>query len=188
MPSLSVKRRPDRHLSALKIRERGADTSSAAKAALVDPDKPLTPQQTDFVREWSKGNGIKTSATRAGYHSPEFGYRLASMPNVLKAYNKEKAKYEKASDMTRQKVMDGLLEAAEMAKLMSEPMTMVAAWREVGKMCGYYAPVETRIKVDVTGNIVMNRLNSLSDEELLRLISEADPAALPPPEESTDDL
>ena len=48
---------------------------------------------------------------------------------------------------------------------------MVAAAREVGKMCGYYAPVEHKMKVDVTGNIVVDKLNSMSDAELLKLIT-----------------
>ena len=105
------------------------------------------------------------------------GYRMARMPNILKLYNAEKALYEEAGQVTRKSVMDMHLEAFEMAKLMAEPSTMVAAARELGKMAGYYAPVETRVKVDVTGNIVLDKLNSLSDAELLKIISQG-PAAM----------
>ena len=45
--------------------------------------------------------------------------------------------------MTRKKVMDMLLESYDMAKLMAEPASMVSAAREIEKMCGYYAPVES---------------------------------------------
>ena len=95
-----------------------------------------------------------------------------SSANVLKLYHEEKAKYEAAGDMTRKKVMDMLLESYDMAKLMAEPASMVSAAREIGKMCGYYAPVESRVKVDVSGNVMLDRLNNLSDAELLKLISD----------------
>jgi hypothetical protein len=81
------------------------------------------------------------------------------------------AQYEEAGQMSRKKMMGMLLESYEMAKLMSEPATMVAAAREVGKVCGYYAPVEHKMKVDVTGNIILDRMNSMSDAELLKVIS-----------------
>lgn len=171
-------------------RSRGTDTSNlspAEMAEVIDPNKPLTEKMRLFVKGWAAGDTIQNAAARAGYASPAMAYRLTRMPNVLAVYNAEKQKYEASVGMTRQKVMDGLLEAVEMAKLMAEPMTMVSGWREIGKMCGYYAPVEHRMKVDVAGNIVLNKLNSLSDEELLALISEGTPAALPPPEEDTED-
>ena len=46
-------------------------------------------------------------------------------PNILRLYNEEKRKYEEASQMTRKKVMDGLLEGIEMAKLIAEPATVI---------------------------------------------------------------
>lgn len=148
------------------------DTSSYEGAESVDPDKPLTEKQKLFVKFWAEGNSISSASAQAGYNDgAAIAYRMVRMPNVLRLYNEYKLKYEQVSDMSRKKVMDMLLESYEMAKLMAEPSTMVAAAREVGKMCGYYAPVEARVKLDVSGNIVHQRLNSLSDAELLELIT-----------------
>ena len=49
---------------------------------------------------------------------------------------------------------------------------MIAGWREVRKMCGYYEPVKKQIDVNITGNVVMERLNRLSDADLLKLIED----------------
>jgi phage terminase small subunit len=167
-------------------RARGTDTSnlSAAEiAGVIDPDKPLTDKQKLFVKFWAEGESIPSASARAGYNdSAAIAYRMVKYPNVLKLYHEIKAKYEEASQMTRQKVMDGLLEGIEMAKLMAEPSTMISGWREVGKMCGYYAPVEHKMKVDVTGNIVVDRLNSLSDAELLKVITSGAQQLLGTPE------
>ena len=154
-------------------RARGIDTSTNAGAASISPDKPLTEKQRLFVKFWAEGDPIASASKRAGYNDgATIAYRMVKMPNVLVLYNDLKRKYEDASQMTRKKVMDGLLEAVEMAKLMSEPATMVTGWREIGKMCGYYAPVEHKVKIDVSGNIVFDRLNSMSDAELLRVITQ----------------
>jgi len=166
-------------------RSRGVDTSNLSAAELaevIDPDKPLTDKQKLFVKFWAEGESLSTAGVRAGYESSAVPYRLAKYPNVLQLYHQIKAKYEEAGQMTRQKVMDGLLEGVEMAKLMAEPMTMISGWREIGKMCGYYAPVEHKIKVDVSGNVVIDRLNGMSDAELLKVITQGAQQALNPPE------
>ena len=155
------------------VRAKYAETTTMAAAAMVPVDKPLTTQQRLFVQHWAKGETIPNAMARAGYNDqPSYGYRMAKMPNILALYNEEKAKYEEAAQMTRQRVMDGLLEAVEMAKLMAEPATMVSGWREIGKMCGYFEPKEVDINVNVTGNVIHQRLNQLSDAELLKIIQE----------------
>jgi len=162
----------DKTRSVAAVRARGFSTGSAAGAALISPDKPLTEKQRLFVQNWAKGESILSASARAGFaDSGTVAYRLVRMPNVLRLYNAEKARYEAVSDMSKKKVMDGFLEAIEMAKLMAEPATMVAGWREIAKMCGYMAPVQAHVKVDITGNLVMSRMNQLSDAELLKLIS-----------------
>jgi phage terminase small subunit len=65
-----------------------------------------------------------------------------------------------------------------MAKIQADPTAMIAGWREVGKMCGYYEPVKKQIDVNITGNVVMERLNRLSDSELLKLIEQQTTNAL----------
>ena len=148
------------------------NTGTNAGAMLVDVNRELNDKQKLFVKFWAEGETIPTASVKAGYNdAATYAYRMVNMPNVLKLYHQIKAKYEEAGQMTRQKVMDMLIESYDMAKLMAEPSTMVAAAREVGKMCGYYAPVEHKMKVDVTGNIVVDRLNSMSDAELLKLIT-----------------
>lgn len=148
----------------------------------TDPDKPLTDQQTAFVRELAKGNSVKAAALRAGYAYDVSGYQLMHHPAIQNAVAREKAKYEKAAEMTRKKVMDGLLESIEMAKLMSEPNTMIQGWKVVAQMCGYLAPVEHKVKVDVTGSVTMKTLTSLTDAELLEMIEKGS-QPLPEPED-----
>lgn len=139
-----------------------------ALAATGSPDKPLTDLQREFVRIWAQGESINSAAYRAGYKDAAAAYITARMPAALALYEAEKKAYEEAAQMTRKRVMDGLLEAAEMAKLMAEPASMVSAWKEIGKMCGYYEP--TKLKIDVTTNGQRQRMERMSDAELEKLV------------------
>lgn len=159
-------------------RARGKSNNSAALAAEIDVDKPLTDKQRQFVQEWARGEPLSSAAKRAGYADDKFVYRLIRQPNVLALKNKLAAEWAEESQMTRKTVMDGMLEAIEMAKLMAEPASMISGWREIGKICGYYAPVEVKMKVDVTGNIMLDKMNGMSDAELLKVITEQAAAPL----------
>ncbi len=157
------------NIAALK----GRETTTMAAAALVPVNKPLTDMQKAFVKFWAEGDSIPNAMARAGYNEqPSYGYRMAKMPNILVEFDRIKAKWEDAAQMTRKKVMDMHLEAFDMAKMMAEPASMVSAAREIGRMCGYYEPVKQKIEVSVNGQIAVKRLESMSDEDLLKLVTE----------------
>lgn len=157
------------------VRSRGLDTSLEGNAEAIDPDKPLTAKQKLFTKYWAQGESINSATVRAGYENcPTYGFRLVRQPNVLALYAQEKAAYEEAAQMTRKKVMDMLLESYEAAKMVSEPASMVSAAREIGKMCGYYEPVTRKIDITVNGNVINDRLNRMSDAEILDFITKGD--------------
>lgn len=164
------------------------NTGSAAAAALVDPNKPLTASQLLFAQAWASGESISSACIRAGYADDGLGYRMARMPNIRRVYEAEKRKYEEACQMTRKKVMDMHLEAFEMAKLMAEPASMVSAAREIGRMCGYYEPIKMKVDVNVQGEVAVRQLNSMSDAELLKFLQGQAPLALPEPTALVDEV
>ena len=163
-------------------RQRNTLLSGGTKPPRVttNPNKPLTTKQSEFVRFWAMGETPKTACKKAGYSDDSIIPVLMRSPSVLAAFHREKKKYEEAAHITRKTVMDMHLEAYAMAKLMAEPSTMVAAARELGKMAGYYAPVETRVSVSVGGTLVLEQLNTLSDAELLKMIADGSAQALLP--------
>jgi phage terminase small subunit len=184
--------------AAAKLRlQNSVNSSTWAGARAIDENKKLTPQQTAFVTAIVEGDNPLNAYVRAGYASTSvkskkeigssYAYRMMEMPNIKKAIRIQHEHYIEQSKMTKKKVMDGLIESIEMAKLMSEPMTMVSGWREIGKLCGFYEPTRHKVDVSVNGTMVLEQMNSLSDEELLKLISEGSAQALLAPPEPADD-
>jgi phage terminase small subunit len=152
------------------LRARSPHTTSVATAAQANPDRPLTAKQKAFVQEWAKGETILSAAQRAGYSdNGSLAYRMAHDPAILKIYQQEKAAYEAAAQMTRKQVMEGFLDGIAMAKLACEPASVIAGWREVGKMCGYFQE-RKQVDINVTGDVTVRRLEALSDADLLKLV------------------
>ncbi len=138
--------------------------------ALRKADRHLTEMQMMFVRHWAAGESILSASARAGYSDGgTYAYRLVKDPAVIAIYEREKKLYEQSCQMTRKKVMDGFLEAAAMAKLQADPTAMVGAWREVGKMCGYYEPVKKQIDININGQITQ-KVERLDEATLLGII------------------
>lgn len=156
-----------------KNREKYRDTSAIPVAELeeaIDPDKPLTEKAKLFVKYWAQGESVYSAAARAGYgDGATYAYRLIHYPQAKALYAQEKALYEQAAQMTRKKVMDMLVESYDMAKMTAEPSSMVAAAREIGKMCGYYEPQKIKIEHTLTDGVTQ-RMDRLTDEELLEVI------------------
>lgn len=152
----------------------GKPSGSQKVKALTDPTFNLTDQQKIFVDQIMKGTSAMHAARAAGYSDPQANaYRVLNSPNIQQAIRYLHKKHEKKADMTRKKVMDGFLEAIEMAKIQAEPSVMVNGWREVGRMCGYYAPETKKIDINITAKRVIDKLETLSDSELAEMIEES---------------
>jgi len=147
-----------------------------AKNGVLNPDAPLTEMQRQFVTFLVDQQMTQTAAARAaGFAQPgTAANQMMQHPKIARAIAERRAEYAAASQVTKKKVIDGFLESIEMAKIKADPLTMIAGWREVGKMCGFYEPSKAKIEVSVNGQVLIQRLNALSDEELLK-IAEGDP-------------
>lgn len=141
----------------------------------------LSPKQKLFIQYVAEGDSGSAAAVRAGC-TPTSARAIASqwraIPVIQQEIAKAQAAYAEASQMTKKKVMDMLIEGYEMAKLMSEPATMVSAAREVGRMCGFYEPKKIDLNVNVSGNVILENMNKMSDAELLKIIDEASSAGV----------
>lgn len=145
-------------------------------ATTIDPNKPLTEKAKLFVKFWARGESITSASAKAGYgDGASYAYKLVHFPQAIALYKAEKAKYEEAAQMTRKKVMDGLLEGIEMCRLTADGPGVITGWKTVGQMCGYFEPRKRQLDISVTGNI---RMNQMSDAELLRVIQQGATAEL----------
>lgn len=133
----------------------------------------LSVRQARFVLEYLVDACGTQAAVRAGV-APASAHVWASRAlrnaNVSAALRARQAADATRLSIQREDVLNGLVEAAAMAKLQCDPAGMVAAWKQVGQLMGYYSPERIKVDVSVAGSLEMGRLNQLSDAELLKII------------------
>ena len=133
----------------------------------------LSPRQARFVDEYLIDANGTQAAIRAGYSAS--GARVAAhrlLTNVAISSRLEARQKADATrlSVTRESVIQRLLDAFEMAREQGEPATMVSAARELGRLLGFYQPVRIEAKVDVSALAVREEFERLSDAQLYELI------------------
>jgi phage terminase small subunit len=114
------------------------------------------------------------SARLAGYApgcSHVTGCQLLQLPKIAATVRGLEDAVSQDMGVTRQMFLRQLQVAADMAKEKMEPSAMLAAWRQIGLACGFYAPETKRVEIDAEGQNAMQRLESLPDAALLEMIA-----------------
>lgn len=135
------------------------------------PDKPLSEQEFKYVQARATGLNKTASARLAGYANPKDCGDVEDRPHVLAALRLEQAAYAQQSSISRQKVIDGIITAIDQAVIAADPMAQIAGWRELAKICGYYAPEVKEVKLSTDAQKLLHKFESMSDEQLLELAS-----------------
>lgn len=132
----------------------------------------MSPRQERFVREYLIDRNGAAAAVRAGY-SPhtarQIAYELLTRPDVAEAVRDGEEELAAKAQLAREEVLRGLLAAIDLARAQGDPAAMIAGWREIAKMCGYYAPERRQISLSRTNNRLRTQLEAMSDVQLLAI-------------------
>ena len=148
----------------------------------------LSKQQAIYVAKRETGASREQSAIFAGYPpGQKAGDQVEQYPTVQKELAKARQELASASGITREDVLQGMKEAAEMAKTMADPQAMVRAWSELGKLLGFYAPEVKKVLHGLDTEQMREALRALPDHELQKLahgrIIEGESKRVEPPED-----
>jgi len=134
----------------------------------------LTSKTSRFVEEYALDHNGTAAAVRAGYSprsAPVTASRLLRNANVRGALAERQGELAEKLALDRQQVVGGLLKAAELAEEQRNPLAMVAALREIGKMLGYYEPERKTIAIEAVGDDVKANFSVMSNAQLTTLIA-----------------
>lgn len=142
----------------------------ATKAKAPRQASVLTESQEKYVEARATGLTVKDSMVAAGMKPNDgTGNALEKHPKVLDALNYERRKNAYMLGITRETVLEGMMEAIGQAKVLSDPMSQIAGWREIAKICGFYAPEVKKIELTGSAKRVVEQMQQLSDAELLEI-------------------
>jgi len=148
-----------------------ARQASAVTRSEDDPLKPLNAKENLYVQ--ARASGMPHSASLAAAGLSHSGQRTEKMmlarPAVAAALEAEQKKFQQQCKYKRDDVLNGLSEAIEQAKMQADPTAQIAGWREIAKICGFYAPETKKIELGGSARRLLARFESLSDDELLQI-------------------
>lgn len=135
----------------------------------------MTPKQKRFIKEYALDHNAAAAARRAGYSAngaKVTASRLLTSPNpvLIAAIQEKEAENARDLGLRREDILQGLIDAVEQAKLIADPLAQVAAWKELGKLCGFYRPESVCKEASDRGRAYMESMASLSDAELIAII------------------
>ena len=113
------------------------------------------------------------AARLAGYArgcSHVTGCQLLKKPKIAATVRGLEEAVAREIGVSRQAVIAQLVGAADLARELREPASMISAYRKVAQICGYLRPEKAKpVRVE-NGGEVLDRLNQLSDKDLADLI------------------
>lgn len=131
--------------------------------------KNLTPKAKGYVENVSKGIPKDRSAIMAGA-TTDAVKSFDANPLVQTELTRIRREAVENTGVTKEKVVEMFMEAANFARILGDPMGLIAAARELGKMLGHYAPEvkKTLHGIDEAG--LKKALKELNDDELYKLV------------------
>lgn len=134
----------------------------------------LSPRQEAFAVAFARHHNASQAAREAGYaqgRASVTGTRLIANASVLARVRALEAQSAVDMGMSRVQLLVELVAAAELAKTLKQPMGIVAAYREIAKICGFLQPERVRVEVDLAGRGELARMERMTDAELLAVIA-----------------
>lgn len=131
----------------------------------------LTQKQAKFVHRYV-AHGVGARAAREAGYAPGnariSASRLLTSDNVQAAIAAERRLYEAEAGFTRERLVAEIQGAIDLARAQGDARTMIAGWREIGRICGYYdQPKKTAIDVNITARRLVDQFEAMSDTELM---------------------
>ncbi|MHB1098688.1 MAG: hypothetical protein ACYCZR_03960 [Burkholderiales bacterium] len=130
----------------------------------------LTEQQAAYVEGVLDGKPKRVATLEAGYSAPNQAADIEKSEAVRTAIREARAELSSAAQIKRVDMIEVLIQAIDMSRMMADPMGMIAGAREVGKMLGLYAPEEKKIDLTVNQQRLRTQFEGMSDQELLDVI------------------
>ena len=124
-----------------------------------------------YVKARAKGASRNESAIVASINNANHGRPTIDLEKtkvVQEMLGKELAAARKHAGTTKEEVIDLIMEAISLARLIEDPACMIMGARELSKMLGYNAPEVKKVTHDL-GAETLKALENLSDAELMRI-------------------
>jgi phage terminase small subunit len=126
------------------------------------------PRRAKYADARVRGNSRRESAIVAGYGTGGLS-ELERGKEIQAEIKRIRDELAKNANVSKEDVVAGLLQAADMAQITADVPSMIAAWRELGRLLGHYAPEVKKVEKGLSKGDLLKAMDELTDEELQRI-------------------
>lgn len=129
-----------------------------------------------FIDEYLLDHNATRAAVAAGYSkrtAAAAASRLLRHVNVAPVLKARQREIQDQLQISKDRVIAELVAAIELAKAQGNPQAMIAGWREIAKLLGFYEPEKHKVDVSVSSKRLLTQYEAMSDEELVHLVQAA---------------
>lgn len=164
----------ERRASVRAARSRELRDEEAKAGEIYRPD--IEKKQTEFLDLFSACPNMSVKQLCSHIHVRETTYHkwYKESEDFRKALTINYNRTLQVTGMSRKRVMQGILEAIDLAKDQRQANSMITGWKEIGRMCGFYEPERREITISANSAEIIEELTTLSRDKLLELASQQD--------------
>ena len=132
----------------------------------------LTPRRVKFISEYAACGNATEAARLAGYSvktARQIATENLSKPAIQQALQARGQATAQQLELTRQDVIQALQGAIALAREQKNPAAMIAGWKEIAKMCGFYAPERVTVELSAESRVRRTRYEAMDDEALFQI-------------------
>lgn len=147
--------------------------SRAASLVITEETKDFSLEE--YINLRITGFTPRQAALQAGYKSKRDYMKWEDDPYVQEQITLHVKRTRKEAVYTRDKVMEIVEDAVEVARIIADPTAMIRGAQEFNKMQGYYAPEKKEVFVSVEHTQRLQQMEEMSEEELLIALDKEQP-------------
>lgn len=137
---------------------------------MANKSTQITDKVAKYLDAREMGMYPAQAARYAGYAEParEAKRLETTNPVVMEHVKAIEAANKEVLTMTREKVMEGIMEAIGQAKLEADAQGQIRGWAEINRMCGFYEPEKKMVlHGDLSKDQRRKAISEATTEELL---------------------
>lgn len=152
-------------------------SESMSRSAIVPADEeiPFDFDIEKYIDYRILGFTPHQASVQAGYRSKNDYLKWESDPYVQERLKKAALESRREVVYTRDKVMEVIERAVDMAEIQGDPRSMIAGAQEFNKMQGYYAPEKREVQLNVEHEIRVKQIQEMDEQELLEALDREAP-------------
>jgi len=116
----------------------------------------------------------RQAAAYAGF-SENQANRILNSDNGKRLLAETREQLARKYNITKERVIKGMVDAIDQAKLLGEPGTQISGWKELGKMQGLYEPQVHRVEYSADEETLRKQIREMSQDQLIELATAKDP-------------